>query len=288
MRNSNCSHGAKVHAAQYTLPYFLFGDQSKGVDIWKWESDGIVRLLSGNGAVALKVRGKGKSVVVQSQASYRNGRWSVVLSRTLRTRETDQDVQFERGRHIPMVFFVWNGDAGETGTQMAFSSFQNLLLMPPEEGTPMNLRIVHPRAPDTTSLNGKPVVLKGSSNPYRVDEERRHQKRFLNHLQEGASVYFGKGACFFCHGANLDGKGIYNLALSPYPTNFLDPGSGLQFQESYVFWRLAKGGLGLPTRDRRFAWRACCCVSGSCGYRPILPAFRMLFDHPMTICRART
>ncbi len=36
------------------------------------------------------------------------------------------------------------------------------------------------------------------------------------------------------------------MALSPIPANFRDVGTLSMLQESYVFWRVATGGPGLP------------------------------------------
>ena len=57
-------------------------------------------------------------------------------------------------------------------------------------------------------------------------------------------VYFQN--CFPCHGDNLDGAGQFALGFIPPPANFVDVGTIAQLQESYVFWRIAKGGPGLP------------------------------------------
>ncbi len=39
---------------------------------------------------------------------------------------------------------------------------------------------------------------------------------------------------------------MYAHGLNPIPTNFTDPGTIAQLQESFLFWRIAKGGPGLP------------------------------------------
>jgi mono/diheme cytochrome c family protein len=50
----------------------------------------------------------------------------------------------------------------------------------------------------------------------------------------------------FCHGDNLDGKGHFAFGFNPPPANFQDPGTIAMLQEAYLFWRIAKGGPGLP------------------------------------------
>ncbi|HHZ83629.1 MAG TPA: cytochrome c, partial [Nitrospirales bacterium] len=39
---------------------------------------------------------------------------------------------------------------------------------------------------------------------------------------------------------------------NPIPANFTDPGTLAQLQETFVFWRVAKGGPGLPREG--FPW----------------------------------
>ncbi|MGH7227960.1 MAG: c-type cytochrome [Nitrospiraceae bacterium] len=63
------------------------------------------------------------------------------------------------------------------------------------------------------------------------------------------NVMMGKGLfaafCSPCHG-NFDGKGPAARGFSPPPANFVDAGTIAQLQESYVFWRIKNGGVGLP------------------------------------------
>ena len=108
-----------------------------------------------------------------------------------------------------------------------------------EVGAPVELRSVHPAPPSLITFRGKALNLIGLENPLRNDKEN-----FDNYVEEGAKIYFQN--CFFCHGDNLDGKGHFASALNPVPANFVDKGTVAQLQESYVFWRISKGGPGLP------------------------------------------
>lgn len=64
------------------------------------------------------------------------------------------------------------------------------------------------------------------------------------------NVMTGKGffaaLCSPCHGGNFDGKGPAAKGFNPPPANFRDPGTIAQLQESYLFWRIKTGGVGLP------------------------------------------
>lgn len=100
------------------------------------------------------------------------------------------------------------------------------------------LRSIHPAPPGTITFGGRTVTLAGLENPL------RHTADTLQHLEVGRRVYYQN--CVFCHGDRFDGQGHYAHAFNPAPLSFTDQGTIAQLQESYVFWRVAKGGRGLP------------------------------------------
>ena len=51
----------------------------------------------------------------------------------------------------------------------------------------------------------------------------------------------------------MRGAGLFAHALNPIPTNFQDPGTIPQLQEAFLFWRISKGGPGLPTEGGPWA-----------------------------------
>ena len=63
------------------------------------------------------------------------------------------------------------------------------------------------------------------------------------------NVMMGKGLyaafCSPCHGAKFNGNGLASDGFNPPPANFVDTGTIAQLQESYLFWRIKKGGVGL-------------------------------------------
>ena len=69
-------------------------------------------------------------------------------------------------------------------------------------------------------------------------------------MREGGEIFFQN--CHFCHGDNLNGRGLWAFAFNPIPANFTDAGTIAQLQETFVFWRVAKGGIGLPGEG--FPW----------------------------------
>ena len=51
---------------------------------------------------------------------------------------------------------------------------------------------------------------------------------------------------------NLNGRGLHAFAFNPIPANFTDAGTIAQLQETFLFWRVSKGGIGLPREA--FPW----------------------------------
>ena len=96
---------------------------------------------------------------------------------------------------------------------------------------PTEPRVIHPSPPGEFA---------GLYNPFRVEDKATFAKNVL----EGKTVFFRN--CVFCHGDMLDGHGIFADRLNPNPANFQDPTTIPMLQESFVFWRVSKGGPGLP------------------------------------------
>jgi mono/diheme cytochrome c family protein len=104
-------------------------------------------------------------------------------------------------------------------------------------------RTVHPAPPDKITVKGEDVNLVTAQNPFR-ELAQRDPQAFQEHLQNGRRVYYQN--CLWCHGDDMRGDGMFAHGLNPIPTNFQDPGTIAMLQESFLFWRIAKGGPGLP------------------------------------------
>ncbi len=108
----------------------------------------------------------------------------------------------------------------------------------PRVTAPVQLRSIHPAPPGQITFRGRTLPLTGLENPLRsrgsVDE----------HYANGRRIYYQN--CLACHGDRMDGAGHFAHGFSPTPLAFDDPGTIAQLTESYVFWRIAKGGPGLP------------------------------------------
>ena len=132
-----------------------------------------------------------------------------------------------------VVFIVVPLAAGAYAYDKALPSFE----------APLELRSIHPAPPSSVEAFGKRIDLRDLENPYRK-YEKEDPETFRKLVAEGAKVYIQN--CHYCHGDKLDGKGPYAKGLSPVPLSFQDVGTIAQLQESFLFWRIATGGPGLP------------------------------------------
>jgi mono/diheme cytochrome c family protein len=108
----------------------------------------------------------------------------------------------------------------------------------PTVAAPPSLRSIHPAPPSQITFRGKTITLSGLENPLRADGS------IAEDVEVGRRVYYQN--CMPCHGDALDGGGHYSHGFNPAPLDFTDTGTIPQLTESFVFWRIAKGGPGLP------------------------------------------
>jgi hypothetical protein len=62
---------------------------------------------------------------------YSHGQYRLVLKRSLRTTDSQNDLQFEPQMFIPIAFNTWDGSVGETGKKKSVSTWYDLYLEPP-------------------------------------------------------------------------------------------------------------------------------------------------------------
>jgi hypothetical protein len=104
-------------------------------------------------------------------------------------------------------------------------------------------RTIHPASPSEITVHDNRIAIDAGDNPFRALETSNPQE-FRRHVENGRQVYYRN--CVFCHGDNMAGNGMFAHALNPIPTNFADGQTLPNFRETFFFWRIAKGGPGLP------------------------------------------
>lgn len=115
-------------------PHFFLGSPRKPVVLWHWKAD----LNEAEKRTAVKELAEGFQNPIRAQADaaqdvtsrsvWKDGRWKVVMIRTLAPKDRDKDVTFEVGRLIPFAVQAWDGSNGEKGMMMSLSSW-NFLAM---------------------------------------------------------------------------------------------------------------------------------------------------------------
>ena len=98
--------------------------------------------------------------------------------------------------------------------------------MAPRSEPPIGSRVIHPAPPREFAQLVNPV-------PHTPENVMAGRGLFIAY-------------CSPCHGIKLDGKGPAARGFNPPPANFVDVGTIAQLQESYLFWRISNGGVGLP------------------------------------------
>ncbi|MGQ3684813.1 MAG: ethylbenzene dehydrogenase-related protein [Candidatus Loosdrechtia sp.] len=131
-------------------PYFAMGDKSGAVNLWTWkaywgeDSGPVAESSETEPGEVYELNAKGfKNVTVQTSESqnimgkgvYQNGRWHVVLKRSLQTDDVKGDIQFEIGKLIPIAFAVWDGSNNDAGAQKSISAWYYIILEKPAPKT---------------------------------------------------------------------------------------------------------------------------------------------------------
>lgn len=123
--------------------------------------------------------------------------------------------------------------------------------------SPAGVRIQHPTMPGS---------FENLTNPFRnptAEQVRAYQKRLAEEDEPIAEMaaarqalvksYTAEGAALYaincrpCHGMQANGAGPMARGFRLKPANFRDPGLLPTIIESYAFWRVSKGGPGLPS-----------------------------------------
>lgn len=159
-----------------------------------------------------------------------------------RARETTVAFMTEKRYTVPLLIVLI-----ALPLLVAFNVYQSLT-EPPQP--PISSRTIHPVPPTTITVNGAKVDLVETDNPYRGLKES-DATAYAAHVENGRRVYFEN--CFYCHGDNMAGAGHLAHGFDPIPANFADPTTIAMLQESYLYWRIAKGAPGLPDESTPWA-----------------------------------
>ncbi|MEX0600694.1 MAG: cytochrome c [Rhodothermales bacterium] len=111
---------------------------------------------------------------------------------------------------------------------------------------PVSSRTIHPPPPTSIDFKGETIDLVADENPYR-SLETEDPEQFARHVANGRRVYFEN--CVFCHGDDMGGDGLFAHGFNPIPANFRSSTTIAMLQETYIFWRIAKGAPGLPSES---------------------------------------
>src|SRR5687768_5405626 len=104
-------------------------------------------------------------------------------------------------------------------------------------------RTVHPASPSEITVHDKSINLDAGENPF-LPLKTSNPAEFRTHVENGRRIYYRN--CVFCHGDTMAGNGMFVHGLDPIPTNFTDQGAIAMLRDTFLFWRIAKGGPGLP------------------------------------------
>jgi hypothetical protein len=104
-------------------------------------------------------------------------------------------------------------------------------------------RTIHPASPTEITVHDKAIKLDTEENPF-LPLRRTNPDEFRKHVENGRRVYYRN--CVFCHGDNMTANGMFVHGLDPIPTNFSDQGAIAMLRDTFLFWRISKGGPGLP------------------------------------------
>ena len=104
-------------------------------------------------------------------------------------------------------------------------------------------RTIHPASPSSITVHDKRIDLDAGENPF-LHLETSNPTEYRTHVENGRRTYYRN--CVFCHGDTMAGNGMFVHGLDPIPTNFTDQGAIAMLRDTFLLWRISKGGPGLP------------------------------------------
>ncbi|MGR3318470.1 MAG: c-type cytochrome [Candidatus Anammoxibacter sp.] len=126
-------------------PHFMWGYANKPVYLLKynadWQEDSnkktCIDEMNAKGHKNPPASQPEENQAATGSGVWDDGQWSVIIKRSLFT-EDKNDIQFEKGKFIPVSFQAWDGSNSEEGSRMSLSTWNYLVL---EAGTPVSVYI---------------------------------------------------------------------------------------------------------------------------------------------------
>ncbi|MBT3553315.1 MAG: c-type cytochrome [Rhodospirillaceae bacterium] len=120
-------------------PYFIWGDATHPVNLWKWQSGTTkapetVEVMTARGLGNVDKRANGG---VSATGIYDNGIWRVIMKRARATADAGKDLQFREGEFIPIAFSAWDGSNGENDRSHTLTTWYWLQLKPEAGAKPL-------------------------------------------------------------------------------------------------------------------------------------------------------
>ncbi len=116
-------------------PWFRHGDKKLGVNMWHWMAPSTeprasqqVALLDASGPDK-PPKPRADQTGLSGTGAWKDGQWRVVFKRAFKT-DDGADIQFAKGRYIPISFANWDGLQGEKGGRHSFTGWYWLLFEP--------------------------------------------------------------------------------------------------------------------------------------------------------------
>jgi len=122
-------------------PHFFRGESGNTVNLWVWKSDleesgqpPVEEVNASSPGQPMKIQPP-EGQQIKGKGIWKDGVWKVVIKRPLLT-EDKNDIQFEKGKFIPLALNVWDGSNGEHNLLMSLSSWHYVIL---ETTVPMSV-----------------------------------------------------------------------------------------------------------------------------------------------------
>jgi heme/copper-type cytochrome/quinol oxidase subunit 2 len=148
-RGAGSPHGATAGQAMHADYTYPFEDQET-LPVSRIPIEGAVTDLLAGRAGSLTPKGR---QIVQGQAHWNDGTWSVVFKRSLRTEDAQQDAQLGWGR-FSASFAVWEGSQGDRGSRKSMSDWVTLDIQAKEDKS----KIRNPKSETSTNGNKEAMI----------------------------------------------------------------------------------------------------------------------------------